>query len=261
MNQSSAAEGRRLTMFPASHIGAEGMMQEAQVAMPGSAAQSQFGGKPFGRGDEEGMMPNQKSNIMRQLAQSFIELDESETNHLDALMGEEQRSRERYIQQFQSISAKSQQMDEEFGNDSRFRRDFSEALTRYEQDQRRDVDEFSQDMETLRDLDRLVRGALPTQLESLASLAHDIQGSLKTKADAMATKARLQLIDQRLSRLESGLAQKSDATDLQYLEDRLDQVLVSRERISTSFRMIGDMLSPSNSGPPQGRRASRTARR
>lgn len=228
-------------------------MQESAVLMPDSTTQSQFG--KLGGGDL--MVPNQKSTIMRQLAQSFIELDESESRHLEALISEEQRSRERYINQFQSVAAKSQQLDEEFANDSRFRRDFSEALTRYEQEQRRDVEEFSQDMETLRDLDRLVRGALPTQLESLASLAHDIQASLKTKADAMATKTRLQMIEQRLTLLEQGLSQKSDASDLQYLEDRLDQVLVTRERISTAFHRIGDMLSPSKGGPPQGRRASR----
>merc|ERR1711904_697198 len=156
--------------------------------MPSDGMQSQFG-KAFGRdGDGDGVSVNKKSTIMRSLAQSFIELDESESQHLESLIQEEQKSRERYIHQFQSVAAKSQQLDEEFANDGRFRRDFSEALTRYEQEQRRDVEEFSQDMETLRDLDRLVRGALPTQLESLASLAHDIQASLKTKADAMATK-------------------------------------------------------------------------
>jgi hypothetical protein len=262
MKQGAAAEhghDRRLTLFPAAHIGVDGMQQESTVGLPDSSMQSQFG-KPFGRGEGEGTAPNQKSNIMRQLAQSFIELDESETRHLEALISEEQSSRNRYISQFQSVAAKSQQLDEEFANDSRFRRDFSEALTRYEQEQRRDVEEFSQDMETLRDLDRLVRGALPTQLESLASLAHDIQASLKTKADAMATKTRLQMIEQRLTRLEQGLAQKSDASDLQYLEDRLDQVLVTRERISTGFHKIGDMLGQSLGGPPQGRRASRQGR-
>jgi len=235
---------RRLTLYPAAHTGFDGMTTETQVVMPGDAASSPFG-KSFGREQgADGVGVNKKSSIMRSLAQSFIELDETESRHLEALISEEQKSRERYVNQFQSVAAKCQQLDEEFANDSRFRRDFSEALTRYEQEQRRDVEEFSQDMETLRDLDRLVRGALPTQLESLASLAHDIQASLKTKADAMATKTRLQMIEQRLTRLEQALAQKSDASDLQYLEDRLDQVLATRERISGAFHRIGDMLSP-----------------
>merc|ERR1719161_1430264 len=208
--------------------------------------QSQFG--KLGRDGGDIMVPNQKSTIMRQLAQSFIELDESESRHLEALMEEEKRSRERYIAQFQSVASKSQQLDEEFANDSRFRRDFSEALTRYEQEQRRDVEEFSQDMESLRDLDRLVRGALPAQLEALAGLAHDIQASLKTKADAMATKARLQMIEQRLTRLEQSLNSKADATDLQYLEDRMDKVLATRERLANTFHTIGDHLLPPRGG-------------
>jgi len=243
-----AAE-RRLTLFPSAHTGMEGMAQDTQVVLQQVGTQSPFRG---GEGGGEGL--NKKSSIMRSLAQSFIELDESESRHLEGLIAEEQVSRERYINQFQSIAAKTQQLDEEFANDGRFRRDFSEALNRYEQEQRRDVEEFSQDMETLRDLDRLVRGALPTQLESLASLAHDIQASLKTKADAMATKTRLQMVEQRLTRLEQGLATKSDASDLQYLEDRLDQVLVTRERVFNAFHRIGDMLSPQMGGAPQGRR-------
>jgi len=246
---------RRLTLFPTSHTGDGGLAQDSQVIMH-QDDQHAFS-KSFA--PDQGVSVNKKSSIMRTLAQSFIELDDTESKHLESLIQEEQRSRERYINQFQSVAAKCQQLDEEFNNDSRFRRDFSEALTRYEQEQRRDVEEFSQDMETLRDLDRLVRGALPTQLESLASLAHDIQASLKTKADAMATKTRLQMIEQRLSRLEAGLAVKSDASDLQYLEDRLDQVLTTRERISGAFRRIGDMLSPPMGGAPQQRRRSQMA--
>lgn len=241
---------RRLTMYPMAHMGSEAMAQETQVSHGQDQGSSFLGGRSGGR-DEEGGSMQKKSSIMRSLAQTFMELDASETTHTQSLVQEEQRSRERYIAQFQSVAAKCQSLDEEFGNDSRFRKDFSEALSQYEQEQRRDVGEFSQDMEALRDLDRLVRGALPAQLEALAGLAHDIQASLKTKADATATKTRLQMIEQRLTRLEQSLNQKADTSDLKYLEERLDQVLVQRTMLAGTFRKVGDLIEPAGGNAPR----------
>lgn len=236
MAMSPEAAGRRLTHFPSAHVGPEGVHAESQIQSIESRLESSIS------------KAEDKSSIMKAIAQAFIELDDHEKQHVDALMQEEKQSRERYIAQFQSIASKCRHLEEEFTSDAQFRRDFSEALSRYGQEQRKDVEEFAQDMESLRDLDRLVRGALPAQLEALAGLAHDIQASLKTKADAMATKARLQMIEQRLTRLEQGTNTKADASDLQYLEDRMDKILATRDRLASTFHQIGDNLLPPRGG-------------
>merc|ERR1712072_696116 len=77
---------------------------------------------------------------------------------------------------------------------------------------RRAQQNLAEDVETmrgaLRDLDRLVRASLPTQLEALAALSKDIQSGLKSKADLAAVASDMQALEARLERADLDNAQR-----------------------------------------------------
>merc|ERR1712070_1351700 len=64
-----------------------------------------------------------------------------------------------------------------------FREETAEVLKNLRRQQQALMEEIEQMRAALRDLDRLVRANLPTQLEALAALAKDIQAGLRSKAD------------------------------------------------------------------------------
>merc|ERR1712118_572229 len=71
----------------------------------------------------------------------------------------------------------------------------------------------------LRDLDRLVRASLPSQLEALAALSKDIQSGLKSKADLAAVASDMQALEARLQRAETGVDGKLERVDLDAQRD------------------------------------------
>merc|ERR1712025_1537349 len=78
--------------------------------------------------------------------------------------------------------------------------------------------EIEQMRAALRDLDRLVRANLPTQLEALAALAKDIQAGLKSKADLAAVSSDTLALEARIQRAEQAIASKADWADLKSKE-------------------------------------------
>merc|ERR1712025_1195599 len=78
--------------------------------------------------------------------------------------------------------------------------------------------EIEQMRAALRDLDRLVRANLPTQLEALAALAKDIQAGLKSKADLAAVASDTQALEARIQRAEHAMATKADWAELKSKE-------------------------------------------
>lgn len=184
----------------------------------------------------------QKSAVLKRLAETLVELDKTEAQHFDALFDEEQNARQRYIQQFQSIAGKVQQLSEELEVDRSFRQDYQASIARYTQEQSQEIEQFAQDMVQLRDLEHMVRGHLPVQLEALAALAHDIQVELRQKADMNATKSRLTQINQRLARLEEVIETKADRSELDAQQERTAAIIPDRNRLARCFELIAPAI-------------------
>jgi hypothetical protein len=184
----------------------------------------------------------QKSQVLKRLAETLVELDKTEALHFDALFDEEQNARQRYVQQFQSIAGKVQQLSEELEVDRNFRQEYHAAIARYTKEQSEEIEAFAQDMVQLRDLEHMVRGHLPVQLEALAALAHDIQVELRQKADMNATKSRLTQINQRLARLEEVIETKADRSELEAQQERMAAIIPDRSRLARAFELIAPAI-------------------
>jgi len=219
----------RLSLFPAAPNPGE---------TPSSAREAYGGtGTPGGQHFVE-----QKSQVLKKLAETLVELDKTEAIHFDALFTEEQHARERYVQQFQSIAGKVQQLSDEGEVDRSFRQEYHSAIAKYTQEQSQEIESFAQDMIQLRDLEHMVRGHLPVQLEALAALAHDIQVELRQKADMNASKSRLTQINQRLARLEEVIETKADRSELEAQQERMSVVIPDRNRLARAFEVIAPAL-------------------
>lgn len=219
----------RLSLFPAAPNPGE---------TPSSAREAYGGtGTPGGQHFVE-----QKSQVLKKLAETLVELDKTEAIHFDALFTEEQNARERYVQQFQSIAGKVQQLSDETEVDRSFRQEYHSAIAKYTQEQSQEIESFAQDMIQLRDLEHMVRGHLPVQLEALAALAHDIQVELRQKADMNASKSRLTQINQRLARLEEVIETKADKAELEAQQERMSVVIPDRNRLARAFEVIAPAL-------------------
>jgi hypothetical protein len=184
----------------------------------------------------------QKSLVLKRLAETLVELDKTEALHFDALFEEEQVARQRYIQQFQSIAGKVGQLSDELEVDRSFRQEYHSAIARYTQEQSQEIEAFAQDMVQLRDLEHMVRGHLPTQLEALAALAHDIQVDLRQKADMNVSKSRLTAINQRLARLEEVIDTKADKAELEAQQERMAAIIPDRNRLAHAFELIAPAI-------------------
>jgi len=193
-------------------------------------------------GDDAKNFTAQKSQVLKRLAETLVELDRTEAQHFDALFEEEQSARARYVQQFQSIAGKVQQLSEELEVDRSFRQEYHAAIARYTQEQSQEIEGFAQDMVQLRDLEHMVRGHLPVQLEALAALAHDIQVELRQKADMNATKSRLTQINQRLARLEEVIETKADKAELEAQQERMAAIIPDRNRLARCFEVIAPAI-------------------
>eukprot|EP00746_Dinoflagellata_sp_MGD_P166322 gnl/MRDRNA2_/MRDRNA2_96129_c0_seq1.p1 gnl/MRDRNA2_/MRDRNA2_96129_c0~~gnl/MRDRNA2_/MRDRNA2_96129_c0_seq1.p1 ORF type:complete len:386 (+),score=88.72 gnl/MRDRNA2_/MRDRNA2_96129_c0_seq1:53-1210(+) len=191
----------------------------------------------------------QKSQVLKRLAETLVELDKTEALHFDALFEEEQHARQRYIHQFQSIAGKVQQLSEELEVDRSFRQEYHSAIARYTQEQSQEIEGFAQDMVQLRDLEHMVRGHLPVQLEALAALAHDIQVELRQKADMNATKSRLTQINQRLARLEEVIETKASRSELEAQQERMAAIIPDRNRLARCFELIAPAIREPSSRP------------
>merc|ERR1712072_1285140 len=98
---------------------------------------------------------------------------------------------------------------------------------------RRAQQNLAEDVETmrgaLRDLDRLVRASLPSQLEALAALSKDIQSGLKSKADLAAVASDMQALEARLQRAEAGVEGKLERSELDHAQRDMGQFAESGE--------------------------------
>eukprot|EP00746_Dinoflagellata_sp_MGD_P162525 gnl/MRDRNA2_/MRDRNA2_90123_c0_seq1.p1 gnl/MRDRNA2_/MRDRNA2_90123_c0~~gnl/MRDRNA2_/MRDRNA2_90123_c0_seq1.p1 ORF type:complete len:275 (+),score=78.53 gnl/MRDRNA2_/MRDRNA2_90123_c0_seq1:75-899(+) len=195
----------RLSVFEHAHEEG-GLTQEASIQLPAGT----------GAGEKQGHM--HKSELMQGIAQSFSALEESEKRQTEALLLEEEHSRKRYIAQFQSLARKIDALYEEARASQQFREETAEVLKNLRRQQQALMEEIEQMRAALRDLDRLVRANLPTQLEALAALAKDIQAGLKSKADLAAVASDTQALEARIQRAEQAIATKADWAELKSKE-------------------------------------------
>jgi DNA repair exonuclease SbcCD ATPase subunit len=195
----------RLSVFEHAHEEG-GLTQEAGIQLP--AGQQ--------AGEKQGHL--HKSELMQGIAQSFSALEESEKRQTEALLLEEEHSRKRYIAQFQSLARKIDALYEEARASQQFREETAEVLKNLRRQQQALMEEIEQMRAALRDLDRLVRANLPTQLEALAALAKDIQAGLKSKADLAAVASDTQALEARIQRAEQSIATKADWAELKSKE-------------------------------------------
>merc|ERR1719324_300679 len=195
----------RLSVFEHAHEDG-GLAAEAKVQLPAGS----------GPGELQGHL--HKSELMQNIAQSFSALEESEKRHTEAIMLEEEHSRKRYISQFQSLARKIDNLYEEARAAQQFREEMTEVLKNLRRQQQALMEEVEQMRGALRDLDRLVRANLPTQLEALAALAKDIQAGLKSKADLAVVASDTQALEARIQRAEQSVATKADWAELKSKE-------------------------------------------
>lgn len=191
---------------------------------------------------------------MTSIAQSFSQLEESEKQHTEALLLEEEHSRKRYISQFQSLARKIDNLYEDARAAQQFREETIEVLKNLRRQQQSLCEEIEQMRSALRDLDRLVRANLPTQLEALAALAKDIQSGLKSKADLAAVGQDTQALEARIQRAEQALATKSERNELRAKDDKDMSIYVTIDAVARSLASAIDELSkpvaqPTSSGP------------
>merc|ERR1719160_2275779 len=195
----------RLSVFEHAHEEG-GLTQEASIQLPAGT----------GAGEKQGHL--HKSELMQGIAQSFSALEESEKRQTEAVLLEEEHSRKRYIAQFQSLARKIDTLYEEARASQQFREETAEVLKNLRRQQQALMEEIEQMRAALRDLDRLVRANLPTQLEALAALAKDIQAGLKSKADLAAVASDTQALEARIQRAEQSIATKADWAELKNKE-------------------------------------------
>merc|ERR1712025_4841 len=107
--------------------------------------------------------------------------------------------------------------------------------------------EIEQMRAALRDLDRLVRANLPTQLEALAALAKDIQAGLKSKADLAAVSSDTQALEARIQRAEQSIATKADWAELQSKEGADMGIYATVDHVARAIATAINELSQSQS--------------
>merc|ERR1712139_14181 len=150
-------------------------------------------------------------------------------------MLEEEHSRKRYIAQFQSLARKIDNLYEEARASQQFREEMTEVLKNLRRQQQALMEEVEQMRAALRDLDRLVRANLPTQLEALAALAKDIQAGLKSKADLAAVASDAQSLETRIQRAEHAMATKADVTEVKEKQNKHLSVYATNEGVAQAL--------------------------
>jgi len=224
----------RLSVFEHAHEDG-GLAAEAKVQLPAGQ----------GPGELQGHL--HKSSLMQNIAQSFSALEESEKRHSEAIMLEEEHSRKRYIAQFQSLARKIDNLYEEARASQQFREEMTEVLKNLRRQQQALMEEVEQMRGALRDLDRLVRANLPTQLEALAALAKDIQAGLKSKADLAAVASDTQALEARIQRAEHAMATKADVAEVKEKQNKDLSIYATNEGVAQAMASAINTLSEAQS--------------
>lgn len=198
---------------------------------------------PVGSGPGEMQGHLHKSELMQNIAQSFSALEESEKRHTEAVLLEEEHSRKRYISQFQSLARKIDNLYEEARAAQQFREEMTEVLKNLRKQQQALMEEVEQMRGALRDLDRLVRSNLPTQLEALAALAKDIQAGLKSKADLAAVATDTQALEARIHRAEHAMATKADVSEVKEKQNKDLAIYATNDAVAQSLVSAINALS------------------
>merc|ERR1711988_18990 len=136
------------------------------------------------------------------------------------------------IAQFQSLARKIDALYEEARASQQFREETAEVLKNLRRQQQALMEEIEQMRAALRDLDRLVRANLPTQLEALAALAKDIQAGLKSKADLAAVASDTQALEARIQRAEHAMATKADVAEVKEKQNKDLSVYATSEMVA-----------------------------
>merc|ERR1719324_1595580 len=224
----------RLSVFEHAHEDG-GLHHEGSIQLPAGA----------GAGELQGHL--HKSELMQNIAQSFSALEESEKRHTEALLLEEEHSRKRYIAQFQSLARKIDNLYEEARASQQFREEMTEVLKNLRRQQQALMEEVEQMRGALRDLDRLVRANLPTQLEALAALAKDIQAGLKSKADLAAVASDTQALEARIQRAEHAMATKADVTEVKEKQHKDLSIYATNEGVAQALVTAINTMSEAQS--------------
>lgn len=224
----------RLSVFEHAHEEG-GLTQESAIQLPDGT----------GSGEKRGHL--HKSELMQNIAQSFSALEESEKRQTEALLLEEEHSRKRYIAQFQSLARKIDNLYEEARASQQFREETAEVLKNLRRQQQALMEEIEQMRAALRDLDRLVRANLPTQLEALAALAKDIQAGLKSKADLAAVASDTQALEARIQRAEQAVQTKADWSELKSKEGHDMGIYATVDHVARAIATAIHELSHSQS--------------
>eukprot|EP00746_Dinoflagellata_sp_MGD_P156190 gnl/MRDRNA2_/MRDRNA2_85729_c4_seq1.p1 gnl/MRDRNA2_/MRDRNA2_85729_c4~~gnl/MRDRNA2_/MRDRNA2_85729_c4_seq1.p1 ORF type:complete len:328 (+),score=69.34 gnl/MRDRNA2_/MRDRNA2_85729_c4_seq1:46-984(+) len=192
------------------------------------------------------------SQIMRDLAQTFLDMDQSKSSHHSKASKEEKQAREWTISQIHSVGDHVHYLEETLQRDKSFSSEIASSLAKYSQHQKRDIEEFEADANQLHELDFLVRQSLPEQLQAMMSLASEMQGQLNRKADALQIRAKMQMLDVRISSLEEGLHEKIDRKDYQSsARDVIKPAYVTRQQMARAcFRMMNCFMEGENNIKP-----------
>merc|ERR1719235_2022595 len=109
------------------------------------------------------------------------------------------------------------------------------------------MEEVEQMRAALRDLDRLVRANLPTQLEALAALAKDIQAGLKSKADLAAVASDTQALEARIQRAEHAMATKADVSEVKEKQNKDLSIYATNEGVAQALATAINTMSEAQS--------------
>merc|ERR1712224_1191396 len=128
-----------------------------------------------------------------------------------------------------------------------FREEMTEVLKNLRRQQQALMEEIEQMRGALRDLDRLVRANLPTQLEALAALAKDIQAGLKSKADLAAVASDTQALEARIQRAEHAMATKADVAEVKEKQNKDLSIYATNEGVAQAMASAINTLSEAQS--------------
>merc|ERR1712070_1262636 len=126
-----------------------------------------------------------------------------------------------------------------------FREETTEVLKNLRRQQQALMEEIEQMRAALRDLDRLVRANLPTQLEALAALAKDIQAGLKSKADLAAVASDTQALESRIQRAEHAMATKADVSEVKEKQHKDLSIYATNEGVAQALATAINTMSES----------------
>merc|ERR1712193_103231 len=128
-----------------------------------------------------------------------------------------------------------------------FREEMTEVLKNLRRQQQALMEEVEQMRGALRDLDRLVRANLPTQLEALAALAKDIQAGLKSKADLAAVASDTQALEARIQRAEHAMATNSDVSEVKEKQNKDLSIYATNEGVAQALATAINTMSEAQS--------------